>query len=766
MARKDEKIARSARIAVEKWREYFKYNIDMYHLMHTFVLGNQWNTEESDMLKSFKKVPLQFNKLGTLINTLLGEQQQNTPQIEVIPLSNCDEETAEIRQIVVKDIMLSTDAKKVYQEAAKQAFIGGFGAYIVDTDYTHNKSFDQEIVYRHLKDATRAYWDIGAEDTNKIDGMRAGYIQRITRQKFRQIYGRKIEKDIIKTSAIKANKEEVRLAVQPDTVTDPFNWADEEGITIIHDYSRKFRTETLYKLSNGKIVNKKELQEMFERSQEIAEQKRLQMMMSPPVPTQNNVIEQEGFVSASAEMAEQSLESEQPVLSAMPDESEDFSIITLYDGDEIVRIEDEREHKQSYILQRKIAGDYILDESEFPSEDLPIIFVDQNSYFDKTGKQICRSCVGDAMDAQRFINYLGTQIAFILKVSRYDQFIASKKNVQGMDTQQIWQDPSKVQGALIYDESPSGAKPEQLRPPELPVSLTQQYQRAIEDLYTSTGLYPTRLGQEGNEISGAAIDARTRQGSYPTYVAFNSINRAITAGGKIVNQMIPRVYDTERVLNLMMPDKGRRTVVVNKALDEYGVKIENDLRSGTFEVRLQAGPSYEGQKMEALQSLREVLQANPQIFNLIADLYAENLPLANTLELKNRLKTLVPSEIIEAGKTGTLPPKEQRSPDPEEQAIMADIQFKQQQIAIKQQELELKKQEQASKIEIQMIEAQIKELEALANLEQQKLRYLAETDRTRSDNAISHADNITKIITQMLNKQDAMEKQQRGNYER
>ncbi len=121
MARHDAKLARDAKIQSEKWKAYWKANIDMYHEMFTFVMGRQWSDDEEDMLKSFKKVPLQFNKLGTLINTLLGEQQQNTPQIEVNPLSNCDQSTAQIRQVVTKDITLSSNSKSIYQEAAKQA---------------------------------------------------------------------------------------------------------------------------------------------------------------------------------------------------------------------------------------------------------------------------------------------------------------------------------------------------------------------------------------------------------------------------------------------------------------------------------------------------------------------------------------------------------------------------------------------------------------------------------------------------------------------
>src|SRR5258708_3575805 len=84
------------------------------------------------------------------------------------------------------------------------------------------------------------------------------------------------------------------------------------------------------------------------------------------------------------------------------------------------------------------------------------------------------------------------------------------------------------------------------------------------------------------------------------------------------------------------------------------------LTKGRYKIRLKPGPSYEGQKEEGLFALQSVLQADKggQVFPMIADLYAENLPLDNTLEIRNRLRTIVPQEIIEAGKTGKpLPPK-------------------------------------------------------------------------------------------------------------
>lgn len=771
MARLDETIARRARIACEKWREHFHPNIDQYHEMHTFVLGQQWTAEEEDdMVKTFRKVPLVSNKLATMSNSLLGEQQQNTPQLQVVPMTNCDEETAHLRELIVKDIMFSTQATTVYQVAAGQAAIGGFSAYAWGTEYAHDKSFDLDIVPYYFKDATRAYFDIGADSINKTDGSHCGYISRMTRAKFREVYGKDAEERIASSSKL-ASEEEIALAVQPNEGDDPFNWADAEGVTIIDHFVRKYQKDTLYKLSNGNVLNQEEMDELIENSKKMNQR---MMSLQDSYPPMDESMQPPPEIGQTPQLPEGSegfgMEGNQDILpqeNGMPVSQQEQpmpppvmeltdGMMTLWDNDEMVRIEEKRPSKRHKIMHYKIAGDYVLDETEFPSEQLPVIFVDNNSYYDKMGKQICRSFFGDAKDTQRYINYLRTQSAYILKVSRYDQWIGSKKNVQGLDTQRNWSDPNATQGLLAYDESPSGAKPEQVRPPELSASLFQQYQLAIEDLYTSTGLYPARMGNNGDEASGKAIDARTRQGSYSTYVFFNSINRAIGAGGTVVNEMIPKVYDSQRVIALMTPDEGMKNITINAQNDEYGAKIENDIRKGTYEVRLKPGPSYEGQKQEALQSLRDVLEADPTSWGLIADLYAENLPLSNTIEIKNRLKTKVPPAIIEAGKTGKMPPPDHQ-PNPEQMQMEMQMQMHQQEMQFKQKELELKERELQLKEQEMMMEAQVKmqelenqRLEMASAIREQELRYAAETERTESDQQIAHADNLVKILTQKI----------------
>lgn len=692
MARKDTEKAQKIRDDINRWDKYWGNNNKQWHEWTGFILGDQWREDESKLFERYNKIPLTFNKLAALTNHLLGDQMQNTPNLQICPSENVPVQTAEIRAALIKNISLNSHAKNVYQTAFGHAVIGGFGAYRIGTKYAHDYSFDQDIEFHEIQDPTRCYWDISAKSPCKTDGMRAGFRERMSRKMFRAIYGKKLERSIGPT---------------PISEDSTLAFADDDSITIIYDYERKYDTVTIYKLSDEK----------------------------------GTVIDE--------------------------DEFKDLEKIEI-DGQEMLIFEDQpvtvlqkRESPKYKVKYSMIAGDYFLEEEDFASQQLPIVFVNQKSYFDKRGYEICRPFFQDVKDAQRSLNYIGTQSAYLLKISRYDQFMGSRANVKNPDTQQIWRDPSVQQGMLVYDESPNGNKPEQLRPPELSQSLLQQYERALMDIQSGTGMYNAQIGEQGNEVSGKAVDSRTKRGSYNTYIPKNSINLAIMVGGEIVNEMIPKIYDTQRLMMLAMPDNQNSPVEINKPMDMYGSETENDMTTGRYTIRLMPGPSYEGQKTEALESMQMVLQNDPSLFRLIGDLYVENLPLENNIELKNRIRTIIPPEIIEAGKTGKPIPPKPPQPSPEEimaQLKQKELEFKMQQaqqdFQARNQELELKKAEiQRKALEThqdmtmawEKVEAE--KQEAAANLQESILRFQAEARRDSNDMQMNHANNLVKLLT-------------------
>lgn len=493
--------------------------------------------------------------------------------------------------------------------------------------------------------------------------------------------------------------ESLERKIGNDTVSDYMVWANQDSIMVVDYYERVYDTEMLYLMSDGSSITGDEL-----KSLELIETEDQKYYVKDGMPT---------------------------------------------------RIEQKREAPRFTIKHYKVAGEYILEESEFPSKTmLPLIFVDQNSWVEKDGRQRCRPFFKDAMDSQRYMNYIRTQSAYLLKISRYDQFIAPKSCLKGEDTQAIWRDPMNVQGALIFDDNPGGERPQRLDPPELSQSLTQQYMLAMEDIQSSTGIYNTQIGEQANERSGVAVERRTKQASYNTFVAFDALNRAVTVCAQIIDEMIPTVYDTQRSMQLTMKDKGRGLVTLNQAQDIYGAMTKNDMTKGRMKIRMQAGPSYEGQKEDARESMERIFQADPETFKLLGDLYAETLPLSNNIEIRNRVRTIIPPQVIEAGKTGEPLPPAPPQQDPQMVITQMNFQIQQGELQLKAKDLQLKEMEIQSKIQegqqdayIEMEKLQGEKMKLAAEVQDQTMRYLAETGRTEADREVSHAEQIVKLLT-------------------
>ena len=694
MPKRNAKKAQQVREYARKWKDHWKVNTAHYHEMTQFILGEQWKEDEAKLFEDYKKMPLTVNKIAPQVNHMLGEQRQNTPNLKIDPSDDVEEQTAEVRSALVKEISLNSHARVIYQTVFEQFVIGGFSAYRLFTDYEDDDTFDQYIGMASFKDPTKCFWDTSAESPCKTDGMYAGFCYPVSRKKFSSLYGKDLEAKIKSTTSDSLETDDA-----------PMQISDQYQITIFEIYERKAKMRTLYQLSSGDAV----------RDDEFKSLERIEI---------------------------------------------DDTEVLMYNGNPVTVV-NERTYPEYKVVHSKWAGDYELEKADFPSKQLPIIFADQKSFWDKNGKQIIRSFFKDAKDSQRFLNYLRTQTAYLIKVSRYDQFLVSKQNVKGNDTQAMWRDPATQQGGLWYDESPNGNKPEQLRPAELPQSMQMQYEVASQDIQVTTGLFDTQMGKAGNEVSGDAIDARTERGSYNTYVAFDALNRVIAVGGEIINEMIPSVYDTERTMNLDLKDRGQTKVAINKS-DEYGVQTQNDMSKGKYKIRLVPGPSYEHQKIENIKSMDMVFSKNPETFGMVADLYVENLPMSNNIEMRNRLRTIVPPEVIEAGKTGKpLPPKQ-----PQQDPMIA---LKQQELQQKMMQAQMEAQDRAHKLQLEeqkmlmqshlagvdytskMQELKLKEHENEAQLHERMLGYQTEMARINADVHLGHADNIQRILTHQPN---------------
>src|SRR5258708_3341823 len=79
-------------------------------------------------------------------------------------------------------------------------------------------------------------------------------------------------------------------------------------------------------------------------------------------------------------------------------------------------------------------------------------------------------------------------------------------------------------------------------------------QTAQQELMMTSGQYQEQFGAPSNADAGVAIAARQRQGDKATYHFIDNVARAIRYTGRIMVDLIPKIYDTQRVVRIVGED--------------------------------------------------------------------------------------------------------------------------------------------------------------------------------------------------------------------
>jgi hypothetical protein len=93
----------------------------------------------------------------------------------------------------------------------------------------------------------------------------------------------------------------------------------------------------------------------------------------------------------------------------------------------------------------------------------------------------------------------------------------------------------------------------------------QESLNAADDMKSIMGIFDASLGAKSNETSGRAIMARQREGDVSTFNFIDNLSRAIRHAGRILCDLIPKVYNTERVIRIIHENGTNEHVQVNKA---------------------------------------------------------------------------------------------------------------------------------------------------------------------------------------------------------
>ena len=206
------------------------------------------------------------------------------------------------------------------------------------------------------------------------------------------------------------------------------------------------------------------------------------------------------------------------------------------------------------------------------------------------------------------------------------------------------------------------APPTRVAPPmAAPVCLEGMKVSQMEMMLVS-GQYDNAMGEQGNERTGKAINARQRQGDNATYHYINGLALGVQYTGRIILGMIPVIYDTERVVMILGADSSTEELKIAPEQEQAyteepdpatGAPIHKALnpKVGYYEVQADTGPGYATQREEAFNAFALILTQNPNLTGLIGDimLKAADFPLA--AEAAERLKRMVPPAALGNGPT-------------------------------------------------------------------------------------------------------------------
>ena len=297
------------------------------------------------------------------------------------------------------------------------------------------------------------------------------------------------------------------------------------------------------------------------------------------------------------------------------------------------------------------------------------------------GTAYYRGAIRHAKDAQVMYNYSRTadieRTALVPKVP----YVLADVQVEGFEND--WEDANTTNKAyLTYKHVTGVPAPMRQSPVTTNPGEAQQSMMASDDIKATTGFFDASLGNQGNEVSGIAIAARQRQGDVGSFAFSDNLVRSIRHAGRILINAVPKLYDTRRLIRLRFPDDSEDFVEINKTIrdEETGEEVlVNDMSVGKFDLVVKSGPSYSTQRVEALDSMSQILQSAPQLWNIIGDLLAKNMDWPGADEFAERLKKMVPPEILDEGDQDL--PQQPQLPPPPTPGEQADIAKAEAQIA-------------------------------------------------------------------------------------
>jgi len=320
-----------------------------------------------------------------------------------------------------------------------------------------------------------------------------------------------------------------------------------------------------------------------------------------------------------------------------------------------------REVDRTRVKWLKTNGFEVLEERDWAGKYIPVIRVIGNE-FEVEGSIFISGLVRNAKDAQRMYNYWVSQEAEMLALAPKAPFIGYGGQFEGYEMNWKTANTNNWPYLEVNPDVTDGAGnplplPTRSSPPEAQIGLIQAKSGAGEDIKATTGQYDSSIGATSNERTGRAILARERQGDTSTYHYVDNLSRAVKYVTRQLVDLIPKIYDTQRVARIIKPDgevgmakiNPQQPEAIRSIRDVNGIEIEKiyNPNVGTYDVQVSSGPSYMTRKQEAMDMMGQILQTNPALWSVAGDLFVENMDWPGSAEMAKRFQKMLDPKVLQ-----------------------------------------------------------------------------------------------------------------------
>lgn len=342
--------------------------------------------------------------------------------------------------------------------------------------------------------------------------------------------------------------------------------------------------------------------------------------------------------------------------------------------DPSISIIKEREVKCLRVKMCIASGDAILEgPTEWAGEEIPLVRI-FGEYVLVDGKPSWFGIVRFAKDAQRSYNAARTAISELISQTPQGKWVGSFENFRGIE-KEVAEAHEKNFPFLAFKESKNGVVPQWMGGAQVPTGLANEAMLASDEIKSIIGIFDASLGARSNESSGRAIQARQAQGDIATFNYQDNMSKGIRRTYELLIDLIPKIYDTQRIVRIIGKDEGEKFVEINAKTQDAmtgEINVVNDLSKGQYDVIVTVGPNFATQRMEALETYTQLAQANPQMWAVAGDVIMKNMDLPGAEQISDRMKFMLPPPIQQSLEGGEdIPPEVQMKMAQADQAMQA-----------------------------------------------------------------------------------------------